>query len=149
MSSARTVGNACWLTSMMSPSSLPPSVCCILSVVSSTTLLVTLACASMLTRPPSEEALALPRMACGSSRRLPVCGSGTLPWSLHHVAYSRSVLLSVSRGSSPSTCKLSRTGTKLSSRRCPGSVTHRSLDCCFSTQLPPAHSLPCALFHLV
>ena len=36
--SARTLGNASWLTSMMSPSSLPPSVCCILFVVSGTTL---------------------------------------------------------------------------------------------------------------
>ena len=80
--------------------------------------------------------MALPRMAWGSFRRLPVCGSGTLPWSFHHVAYSCSVLLLVSRSSPPSTCRLSPIGTKLSSRRCPDSVTHRSLGCCFSTQLP-------------
>ena len=126
---------------------MPPSVCCILSAVSSTTLLVTLACA-LLARPPSGTALALPRGAGGSSRRLPVYGSGTLPWSLHHVAYSCSVLLSVSRSSSPNSVRPAGGPPLLVARTIANSVTHRSLGCCFCTQLPPEHSLPGALFHV-
>ena len=88
MSSARTLGHAFSLTDGVTILAAPQRVLhlvCILDVVSSTTLLVTLAGASMLAKPLSGTVLALPRMGWGSSRRLPVCGSGQgLVWSLHH-----------------------------------------------------------------